>query len=92
MLLAVPPKTRLLLLFLLACPLLGFGQAKTPAAFGYRHLRDTVDVLQERRRAEAQAHFILEHNFAGFTNGQVDYEKWHCDRVARDFFAWMNTH
>ncbi len=33
----------------------------------------------------------LEHNFAGFTNGQVNYDKWHWDRVARDFFAWMQT-
>jgi len=53
----MPPKNRLLLLFLLACPLLGFSQPKTPADFVYRHLqmryqRDTVDILVLSKKGE----------------------------------------
>jgi hypothetical protein len=53
----MPPKTYLLLLCLLAHSLLSFGQLKTPADFGYRHLRmryqrDTVDVLVLSKKGE----------------------------------------
>ena len=34
----------------------------------------------------------LEHNFFGFTDNKLDYDKFNWDRVAHDFFAWMKTH
>jgi dienelactone hydrolase len=51
------PKTCLLLLSLLAHSLLSFAQPKTPADFGYRHLRmryqrDTVDILVLSKKGE----------------------------------------
>jgi len=38
-----------------------------------------------------RAYPAVEHNFFGFTNGKIDYEKSHWDEVARDFLAWMRT-
>ncbi|RZA06236.1 MAG: hypothetical protein EOO68_05320 [Moraxellaceae bacterium] len=53
------PKTCLLLLSLLAHSLLSFAQPKTPADFGYRHLRmryqrDTVNILVLSKKGEAK--------------------------------------
>lgn len=82
-------------------PLQDFLHARIPVFVGYG-TRDNAAVVNDYFRLEAiragktnftfRAYPGLEHNFAGFTNGQVDYEKWNWDRVARDFFTWMQTH
>ena len=38
-----------------------------------------------------RAYPAVEHNFFGFTNGKIDYDKSHWDEVARDFLAWMRA-
>lgn len=82
-------------------PLQDLLHSRIPVFVGYGTRDDAVgqnDYLRlEAVRAGKtnltfQAYPGLEHNFAGLTNGQVDYDKWHWDRVARDFFAWMKTH
>ena len=82
-------------------PLQDFLHTRIPVFVGYG-TRDDAVIQNDYLRLEAtragktnltfRAYPGLEHNFAGFTNGQVDYDKWHWDRVARDFFAWMKTH
>jgi dienelactone hydrolase len=82
-------------------PLQDFLHTRIPVFVGYG-TRDDAAMQNDYLRLEAiragktnltfHAYTGLEHNFAGFTNEQVDYDKWHWDRVARDFFAWMKTH
>ena len=38
-----------------------------------------------------RAYPAVEHNFFGFTDGKVDYDKSHWDEVARDFLTWMRA-
>lgn len=82
-------------------PMQDFLHARIPVFVGYG-TRDDAAIINDYFRLETiragktnftfRAYTGLEHNFAGFTNGQVDYDKWHWDRVARDFFAWMKAH
>lgn len=81
-------------------PLQDFLHTRIPVFVGYG-TRDDAAVQNDYLRLEIiragktnftfRAYPGLEHNFAGFTNGQVDYDKWNWDRVARDFLAWMQT-
>jgi dienelactone hydrolase len=67
----------------------GYG-TRDPAAMQNDYLQ-----LEAMRRAKTNltfhAYLEVEHNFFGFTNGQVDYEKGQWDRVARDFLSWMRA-
>ena len=82
-------------------PLDDFRHCKIPVFVGYG-TRDRSALLEDYLRLEMiragktnltfRAYPGLEHNFFGFTAGQVDQEKWNWDRVARDFFAWMKGH
>jgi dienelactone hydrolase len=59
-----------------------------PAALSNDYLR--LEMLRARKsNFTFRAYPGVEHNFFGFTNGQVDYEKDHWNEVARDFLAWM---
>lgn len=79
-------------------PLDDFRHSKIPVFVGYG-TRDRSALLEDYLRLEMiragktnltfRAYEGLEHNFMGFTNGEVDHQKWNWDRVARDFFAWM---
>ena len=81
-------------------PLDDFRHSKIPVFVGYG-TRDRSALLEDYLRLEMiragktnltfRAYPGLEHNFFGFTNGEVDQEKWNWDRVARDFFTWMKT-
>jgi len=81
-------------------PLADFRHSKIPVFVGYG-TRDRSALLNDYLRLEmlraGQTNLIfhvypeLEHNFFGFTNGQLDQQKWNWDRVARDFFAWMRA-
>ncbi|RZK19006.1 MAG: hypothetical protein EOO56_15060 [Hymenobacter sp.] len=81
-------------------PLDDFRHSKIPVFVGYG-TRDRSALLEDYLRLEMirsgktnltfRAYPELEHNFFGFTNGKVDQEKWNWDRVARDFFAWMQA-
>jgi hypothetical protein len=82
-------------------PLQDLLHSRIPVFVGYGTRDDAVGqndylrleaVRAGKNHLTFRAYTGLEHNFAGFTNGQVDYEKWHWDRVARDFFAWMKTY
>jgi dienelactone hydrolase len=68
----------------------GYG-TRDPAAISNDYLR-----LEMIRAKKGNFAFHLypgvEHNFFGFTNGQVDYDKGHWDQVAQDFLAWMKSH
>ncbi|RZL14473.1 MAG: hypothetical protein EOO62_05370 [Hymenobacter sp.] len=68
----------------------GYG-TRDPAALQNDYL--ALEAIR-RRKANVSPHAYLEveHNFFGFTNGQLDYKKGQWDRVARDFLAWMKTH
>ncbi|MGI4833378.1 MAG: alpha/beta hydrolase family protein [Janthinobacterium lividum] len=82
-------------------PLNDFRRSRIPVFVGYG-TRDRSALLEDYLRLEMiragktnftfRAYPGLEHNFFGFTDGQVDHKKWNWDRVARDFFAWMKTH
>ena len=82
-------------------PLKDMLHSRLPIFVGYG-TRDRSALLNDYLRVEAirrhrtnfsfHAYPEVEHNFFGFTNGQIDYEKGQWDRVARDFLAWMNTH
>ena len=84
-----------------ANPLEDLLHSRLPIFVGYG-TRDPASLLNDYLRLEAirrrktnfsfHAYPEVEHNFFGFTNGQIDYEKGQWDRVARDFFAWMQTH
>jgi dienelactone hydrolase len=65
----------------------GYG-TRDPAALQNDYLR--LEAIRHRKmNFSFHAYLAVEHNFFGFTNGQLDYEKGQWDRVARDFFAWM---
>lgn len=82
-------------------PVDDFRHSKIPVFVGYG-TRDRSALLEDYLRLEMiragktnltfRAYPELEHNFFGFTNGKIDYEKWNWDRVTHDFFAWMKTH
>ncbi len=81
-------------------PLQDFLHTKIPVFIGYGTRDDaalTNDYLRLELARAGKTNFTfraypgLEHNFFGFTRGEVDQEKWNWDRVARDFFAWMKT-
>ena len=82
-------------------PLDDFRHSKIPVFVGYG-TRDRSALLEDYMRLEMiragkanltfRAYPGLEHNFMGFTNGEIDQKKWNWDRVAHDFFAWMQTH
>jgi dienelactone hydrolase len=82
-------------------PLQDFLHTRIPVFVGYG-TRDwgapAADYLRlETIRAKKvnftfRAYPGLEHNFFGFTNGQIDYDKFNWDRVAHEFFAWIKTH
>ena len=82
-------------------PLDDFRHSRIPVFVGYG-TRDRSALLEDYLRLEMiragktnltfRAYPELEHNFFGFTNGQVDPKKWNWERVARDFFSWMQTH
>jgi dienelactone hydrolase len=75
--------------------------SRLPIFVGYG-TRDRSALLNDYLRVEAtrrhrtnfsfHAYPEVEHNFFGFTNGQIDYEKGQWDRVARDFLQWMRAH
>jgi dienelactone hydrolase len=81
-------------------PIEDFRHCRIPVFVGYG-TRDPAatsnDYLQlEMIRAKKRNFTFLvypgvEHNFFGFTNGQVDYDKSHWDQVAQDFLAWMQA-
>jgi hypothetical protein len=82
-------------------PLDDFRRSKIPVFVGYG-TRDRSALLEDYLRLEMiragktnltfRAYPGLEHNFMGFTNGEVDHKKWNWDRVAHDFFTWMKFH
>lgn len=82
-------------------PLDDFKHSRIPVFVGYG-TRDRSALLEDYMRLEMiragktnltfRAYPELEHNFFGFTNGQIDHKKWNWDRVAHDFFSWMQTH
>lgn len=71
-----------------------------PVFVGYG-TRDRSALLNDYLRLEAirvgktnfsfHAYSGVEHNFFGFTNGQIDYEKGKWNEVATDFLAWMQA-
>lgn len=71
-----------------------------PVFVGYG-TRDRSALLNDYLRLEAiragktnfcfHAYAGVEHNFFGFTNGQIDYEKGKWNEVATDFLAWMQA-
>ena len=81
-------------------PLDDLLHSRIPVFVGYG-TRDRSALLNDYLRLETiragktnfsfHAYPGLEHNFFGFTNGQLDYDKAQWDRVARDFLAWMNA-
>ncbi|RZK17555.1 MAG: hypothetical protein EOO56_17735 [Hymenobacter sp.] len=82
-------------------PLEDMLHSRLPIFVGYG-TRDRSALLNDYLRLEAirrhrtnfsfHAYPEVEHNFFGFTNGQIDYEKGQWDRVSRDFLAWMQIH
>jgi dienelactone hydrolase len=67
----------------------GYGTLD-PAAVSNEYLH--LEMIRAGKRAFTfRAYPGVEHNFFGFTNGQVDYDKAHWDDVARDFLAWMRA-
>jgi hypothetical protein len=82
-------------------PLDDLLHSKIPVFIGYG-TRDRSALLNDYLRLEAIRHHKtnfsfhaypdVEHNFFGFTNGQIDYEKGQWDRVAGDFLSWMKSH
>lgn len=82
-------------------PLDDLLHSKIPVFVGYG-TRDRSALLNDYLRLEAirqhktnfsfHSYPDVEHNFFGFTNGQIDYEKGQWDRVARDFLFWMKSH
>lgn len=82
-------------------PLDDLLHSKIPVFVGYG-TRDRSALLNDYLRLEAirnhktnfsfHAYPDVEHNFFGFTNGQIDYEKGQWDRVAGDFLSWMKSH
>jgi dienelactone hydrolase len=82
-------------------PLEDMLHSRIPIFVGYGTL-DRPVLLNDYLRIEAirrhktniafHAYPGVEHNFFGFTNGQIDYEKGQWDRVARDFLSWMKLH
>lgn len=81
-------------------PLEDFRHCRIPVFVGYGTL-DRAAVSNDYLHLEMlragktnftfRAYPAVEHNFFGFTNGKVDYEKSHWDEVARDFLAWMRA-
>ena len=81
-------------------PLQDLLQTRLPVFVGYG-TRDWGAPATDYLRLEAiragktnltfRAYPGLEHNFFGFTNGKLDYDKFNWDRVAHDFFAWMRA-
>lgn len=84
----------------LQTPLDDFRHSKIPVFVGYG-TRDRSALLNDYLRLETiragqtnltfRAYPELEHNFFGFTNGQVNQAKWNWDRVAHDFFDWLKA-
>jgi len=81
-------------------PIEDFRHCRIPVFVGYGTL-DPAAVSNEylhlemiragKRNFTFRAYPGVEHNFFGFTNGQLDYDKAHWDEVARDFLAWMRA-
>ena len=81
-------------------PIEDFRHCRIPVFVGYGTL-DRAAVSNEylhlemiragKRNFTFRAYPGVEHNFFGFTNGQIDYEKAHWDEIARDFLAWMRA-
>jgi len=79
-------------------PIEDFRHCRIPVFVGYGTL-DPAAVSNEYLHLEMiragktnftfRAYSAVEHNFFGFTNGQVDYDKGKWDEVAHDFLAWM---
>jgi dienelactone hydrolase len=67
----------------------GYG-TRDPAALQNDYLQ--LEAIRRRKtNLTFNAYLNVEHNFFGFTNGELDYEKGQWDRVARDFLAWMKS-
>ena len=81
-------------------PVADFRHCRIPVFVGYGTL-DPAAVTNDYLRLEMiragkrnftfRAYPTVEHNFFGFTEGKIDYDKSHWDEVARDFLAWMKT-
>jgi dienelactone hydrolase len=67
----------------------GYG-SRDPAAISndYLHLE-----MIRAKKSNFTFHLYpgVEHNFFGFNNGQLDYDKSHWDQVAQDFLAWTRS-
>lgn len=81
-------------------PIEDFRHCRIPVFVGYGTLDPAAvanDYLHLEMIRAGKTNFIfraypaVEHNFFGFTDGKVDYEKSHWDEVAHDFLAWMQT-
>jgi dienelactone hydrolase len=67
----------------------GYG-TRDPAALQNDYLQ--LEAVRRRKiNLTFNAYLDVEHNFFGFTKGELDYEKGQWDRVARDFLAWMKS-
>jgi dienelactone hydrolase len=81
-------------------PIEDFRHCRIPVFVGYGTL-DRAAMSNEylhlemiragKRNFTFRAYPGVEHNFFGFTNGQLDYDKAHWDEVAHDFLAWMRA-
>lgn len=67
----------------------GYG-TRDPAALQNDYLALEA-IRHHKSNLSFHAYLEVEHNFFGFTNGQLNYEKGQWDRVARDFLAWMQA-
>jgi dienelactone hydrolase len=82
-------------------PLDDLLHSKIPVFVGYG-TRDRSTLLNDYLRLETIRHHKpnfsfhaypeVEHNFFGFTDGQIDYEKGQWNKVAGDFLSWMKSH
>lgn len=82
-------------------PVVDFRRCRIPVFVGYG-TRDPAAISNDYLRLEMlragklnftfRAYAGVEHNFFGFTDGKVDYEKEHWDEVTSDFFSWMQSH
>ena len=67
----------------------GYG-TRDPAALQNDYLQLEA-IRRHKTNISVHAYLDVEHNFFGFTNGHLDYEKGQWDRVARDFLTWMRA-
>lgn len=68
---------------------IGYG-TRDPAALQNDYLQLEA-IRRHKTNLVFHAYLDVEHNFFGFTKGQLDYEKGQWDRVARDFLTWIRA-